>query len=87
MLVKSHDEKWFRKPVDNYMKQKGKDYSYETDKVLFGEVYKYLNKLSEDDRDDEINALRRLVDIARQISKKEEVRDNLDKKDNKYYSK
>jgi hypothetical protein len=36
MLVKSHENKWFRQPVATYMKQKGKDYSHETDKVLFG---------------------------------------------------
>ena len=65
------------------MKLKGRQLNYENDKVLFGEVYKYLNSLSEDNREDEIDSLRRYVDTARQLAKREEGLKNLEKKDQK----
>ena len=68
------------------MKLKGRQLNYENDKVLFGEVYKYLNSLSEDNREDEIDSLRRYVDTARQLAKREEGLKSLEKKDQKFYN-
>ena len=86
MLVKSFEEGWFRQPVLKYIKQKGKDLDLATDKVLFGELFKYLNTLEEDDRETEVDNLRRYVDTARQLAKRQEGLNNLEKKDQKFYN-
>jgi hypothetical protein len=86
MLVKSYEEAWFREPMVKYMKQKGKDLACDTDKILFGELFKYLNGLEEDDRDSEIDNLRRYVDTARQLAKRKEGLLNLEPKDQKFFN-
>lgn len=52
------------------MKLKGKDVEHETDKIVFKGLFKYLNELHEDDRDSELDSLRRYVDTARQLAKR-----------------
>lgn len=51
MLVKSYENDWFREPIVNYMKRKDKDCEFDDDKALFGKLFKRLNELSEDDRE------------------------------------
>ena len=50
MLVKSYEDSWFREPIVKYLKMKSKDVALESDKKVFGELFKYLNELDEDDR-------------------------------------
>ena len=57
------------------------------DKTLFDELFRFLNGELEEDRDIEVDSLRRYVDTARQIAKRQETLNNMDKKDNKYYFK
>ena len=45
-----------------------------------------MNSLSEDNREDEIDSLRRYVDTARQLAKREEGLKSLEKKDQKFYN-
>ena len=58
MMVKSFEEDWFRDPIMKYLKQTTqKDLSLLEDKVVFNELFVYLDKLEEDDRESEISKL------------------------------
>ena len=58
MMVKSFEEDWFRDPIVKYLKQTTqKDLSLLEDKVVFNELFVYLDKLEEDDRESEISKL------------------------------
>jgi hypothetical protein len=51
MMVKSFEEEWFRDPIVKYLKQTTqKDLTLLEDKIVFNELFLYLDKLDEDDR-------------------------------------
>ena len=72
MLVKSYENDWLRDPIVNYMKKKDKECQFDDDKTLFGKLFKRLNELSEDERETELDILRRIMDTARQLAKRKE---------------
>ena len=86
MLVKSYENDWFREPIVNYMKKKDSSCQFDVDKALFGKLFKRLNDLSEDDRETQLDILRRLIDTARQLAKRKEGLGDLQKKDQNFYN-
>lgn len=71
MMVKSFEEEWFRDPIVKYLKQTTqKDLNLHEDKIVFNELFLYLDKLDEDDRESEISKLERFISISKSIESK-----------------
>lgn len=69
MLVKSYEEQWFRDPIVKYLlKTSGKDLKLADDKTLFGELFSYLGKLDQSDREDQLSSLESYIDTSGKIA-------------------
>lgn len=65
MLVKSYEDDWFRDSIVKYLKMKNMaDIELKDDKFLFNELFKKLNNMVEDDRDTEIDSIRRFINTG-----------------------
>lgn len=88
MLVKAHEEDWFRDPIIKYIKQTTqKDLYLKENKYVFNELFKYLENMDEDDRESEISKLERFISISQTIESKNKEMKNLENKDQKYFIK